>query len=279
MLAQVPTHSVERACFRFHKMLPEFVWDAGVLEGNPFTFPEVKTLLDGVTVGGRKVSDQEQILNLAESSKKLLALVKANAFVLDKATFCDLHALVAKNEALEWGRFRGEGDEVDFSPDVSLGEGRRYSPLPTVKGAPELNRMFENGLRALTGEVAQPFERAFAFFMFGALQQFFFDGNKRTSRFMMNGVLMSAGIDAISIPAAKAQQFNHLMVDFYLTKDASQMMTFLVECHPESEKIETLDAAQKPRLEVRRLSEYRASKPVRSVPSADEPAPDDGSAP
>lgn len=25
-------------------MLPEYVWDAGVLEGNPFTFPEVKTL-------------------------------------------------------------------------------------------------------------------------------------------------------------------------------------------------------------------------------------------
>jgi len=50
-------------------MLPEYVWDAGVLEGNPFTFPEVKTLLDGVTVGGRKLSDQEQILNLAQSSK------------------------------------------------------------------------------------------------------------------------------------------------------------------------------------------------------------------
>ena len=31
-------------------MLPEYVWDAGVLEGNPFTFPEVKTLLEGVTI-------------------------------------------------------------------------------------------------------------------------------------------------------------------------------------------------------------------------------------
>ena len=35
-------------------MLPEYVWDAGVLEGNPFTFPVVKTLLEGVTVGGAK---------------------------------------------------------------------------------------------------------------------------------------------------------------------------------------------------------------------------------
>ena len=58
--AVVPTHSVERVTFRFHRMLPEFVWDASVLEGNPFTFPEVKTLLDGVTIGARKIFDQEQ---------------------------------------------------------------------------------------------------------------------------------------------------------------------------------------------------------------------------
>lgn len=30
----MPTYSLERVCFRVHKMLPEFVWDAGVLEGN-----------------------------------------------------------------------------------------------------------------------------------------------------------------------------------------------------------------------------------------------------
>ena len=68
-----------------YRMLPEFVWDAGVPEGNPFTFPEVKTLLEGVTVGGRKLSDQEQILNLAEAAKWLLALVKAHRFEAPKA--------------------------------------------------------------------------------------------------------------------------------------------------------------------------------------------------
>jgi len=79
----------------------------------------------------------------------------------------------------------------------------------------------------------QPFEKAAAFFLFGALQQFFFDGNKRTSRFMMNGILMSNGIDAISVPAAKAHEFNEKMVRFYLSKDATEMMAFLVDCHPE----------------------------------------------
>ncbi len=233
----VPTHSIERVAFRFHRMLPEFVWDASVLEGNPFTFAEVKTLLDGVTIGGRKISDQAQVLNLAESSKHLLALVKAGKFSMDKATFTELHGLVARNEALEWGHFRGEGKETNYTPDVGLGEHDRYTPLPTVPGAPELNRVFASGLQALQNEGQQPFEKAAAFFLFGALQQFFFDGNKRTSRFMMNGILMSAGIDAISVPAAKAQEFNENMVRFYLEKDATEMMAFLVNCHPDAEQI------------------------------------------
>ena len=241
----VPTHSIERVAFRFHRMLPEFVWDASVLEGNPFTFPEVKTLLDGVTIGGRKLSDQEQVLNLAESAKHLLALVKAGKFSMDKVTFTDLHGLVARNEALEWGHFRGEGKETGYTPDVGLGEHGRYTPLATLAGAPELNRVFASGLQVLEGDVQQPFEKAAAFFLFGALQQFFFDGNRRTSRFMMNGILMSAGIDAISVPAAKAQEFNENMVRFYLAKDATEMMAFLVDCHPDAAQIHEENGSRK----------------------------------
>ena len=230
--ASVPSHPVERACFRFHKMLPEFVWDASMLEGNPFTFPEVQTLLEGVTVGGHKLSDQEQILNLAEGSRRLLGMVKSGQFALSKPVFTEFNGIVARNEAIEWGLFRGEGIEKDYTPDVGLGGGKRYTPLPTLSGAPELNRVFREGIVAL--RECAPFERATAFFLFGALRQFFFDGNKRTSRLMMNGVLMSHGIDAISVPAAKVQEFNESMVRFYLSKDASEMMGFLARCHPDA---------------------------------------------
>jgi len=238
---ELPYASLERVVFRFSRMLPEYVWDAGVLEGNPFTFPEVKTLLEGVTVGGRKLSDQEQILNLAESSKYLLDLVKQRQFKLDKPTFCSLLALVARNEALEWGHFRGEGPETQYTPDVALGERGRFTPLATEPGAVRLNEVFADGVRALEQNVANPFERATAFFLFASLQQFFFDGNKRTSRFMMNGILMTAGIDAVSIPAIRATEFNARMVDFYTSRDATEMMTFVLDCHPEVAQIRQLN--------------------------------------
>jgi hypothetical protein len=54
---------------------------------------------------------------------------------------------------------------------------------------------------------------------------------------LMNGILMSAGIDALSVPAAKAQEFNENMVRFYLTKDATEMMAFLLDCHPDVAQI------------------------------------------
>ena len=224
--------SVERAAFRYKQSLTEFVYDASALEGNPFTYPEVQTLMDGVTVGGRKLSDQQQVQNLAEAAKELFVLVKANQFRVDKCVSDDLHRLVATGEALEAGHFRGEGEVIDSTPSVYLGEKGRYTPLPTQAGAPELNRVYTNGVATLSSEVSDARERGMAYFLFGALQQFYFDGNKRTSRFMMNGILMSNGVDAISVPASRLQDFNEKMVRFYTDKEATEMMGFLIECQP-----------------------------------------------
>lgn len=150
--------------------------------------------------------------------------------LMTKTIFVELNGIIARNESLEWGVFRGEGEETHYTPEVGLGRYGRHTPHATEKGAPYLNRLFEEGVAVL--ERRPPFERALAFFLFGALHQFFFDGNKRTSRLMMNGILMSNGMDAISIPAARVEEFNEKMVDFYRTKDGTEMMAFLASCHP-----------------------------------------------
>ena len=47
---------------------------------------------------------------------------------------------------------------------------------------------------------------------------------------MMNGHLMSHGIDAISVPAARKQEFNTEMIDFYWQKDGTRMFRLLASC-------------------------------------------------
>ncbi len=97
----------ERAVKRFLKSLPQFVWEAAQLEGNPFTFPEVQTLFDGITVGGRKLSDAQQIIGLRDSMRLLCDEVRLGTFVAGKDMACRLNGLIARDEALEWGHFRG----------------------------------------------------------------------------------------------------------------------------------------------------------------------------
>jgi Fic family protein len=214
---QVPvltSKGIERACFRLQKLFPEYVFNIVYLENNPFTFPEVKTLLEGITVGGHYLSDQQQVLNQSKSLNQLLTMVKQKTFVLDKATFCQLHGLVAFEEALEWGSFR--------TGEVSIA-GTEYQPPP----AHQLEVIFSDGIKYLK-TLANPLERGIAMFLFGSLQQFFWDGNKRTARLMMNGILLSHAIDAINIPAKKKLEFNQTMIAFYDTQNADDIMKFLI---------------------------------------------------
>ena len=207
---------VRRACFRVRKVLEGVVHDTVALEGNPFTLPEVKTLLEGVTVGGHRLEDERQVLNQAASWKALLSLVERGNFELNRATFCELHALVAQEEALEWGAFRTGAVTV---------AGTNFEPPPWQS----LKSMFEAGLEALW-RIDDLHERAIAMFLFGALNQFFYDGNKRTSRLMMNGVLLGAGEDAISVPARRRLEFNEAMIRFYDSQDGTEMMRFMAGC-------------------------------------------------
>ena len=211
---QVP--DVPRACFRVRKVLEGVVHDTVALEGNPFTLPEVKTLLDGVTVGGHRLSDEKQVLNQAASWRELLSLVEGGAFQASLETILKLHALVAREEALTWGEFR------DGAVGIA-GTGHQPPPWET------LHERFERGLRHVAG-ISSTHERGIATFLFCALHQFFFDGNKRTGRLMMNGELLSAGWDAISVPANRMLEFNAAMIRFYDSRDATEMMQFMAGC-------------------------------------------------
>ena len=210
------TPDIRRACFRVRKVLEGVVHDTVALEGNPFTLPEVKTLLDGVTVGGHRLEDERQVLNQAASWKELLVRVGTGKFRFDRATFCDFHDLVAREEAVEWGAFR--------TGSVTIA-GTSYEP-PPWKSLPTI---FDKGLQTLR-DVRDVHERAVAMFLFGALQQFFYDGNKRTSRLMMNGALLTAGYDAISVPARRRLEFNEAMIRFYDGLDGTEMMRFMAGC-------------------------------------------------
>ena len=90
----------------------DFIYNTSALEGNAMTFPEVQTLLEGITVGGHKLSDEQQILNQNRSVNLLFELIERNQFQIDKSTLLKLHCKVAEEEAITWGEFRVSGVNI-----------------------------------------------------------------------------------------------------------------------------------------------------------------------
>ena len=205
-----------RAIFRARKVLEEVVFDTVALEGNPFTFPEVKTLMDGITVGGRRIEDAEQVLNQARSWRELIARVEAGTFKVDRASFEELHAHVAREEALEWGVLRTGSVRIagttHLPPDADTLPARMDSAIKTITTMQEVHH------------------KAIAAFLWTARNQPFRDGNKRTGRLIMNGILLENGHDILTVSAAKRLEFNEKMIRFYDSADGAQMLEFMAGC-------------------------------------------------
>ncbi len=205
----------EKALFIAEKMRVDFVYNTVALEGNPYTYPEVKTLIEGITVGGHKVSDTEQVLNLNHALSYLVNLVKTNTFILNKETACSIQGIVANRETLTWGKFR--------DGQVFIG-GTEYTPPK----AEELDSMFIHGINYIN-DIDTQILKAWILFLWGSINQFFYDGNKRTARLLANGILLTQGLPPLTILAKDQLKYNQIMTNFYNNQDAAQAIEWLYE--------------------------------------------------
>ncbi|MFT5872983.1 MAG: Fic family protein [Clostridium sp.] len=210
----VPGLEIKRLIMLVRKLSSDVVFNMANLEGNPFTYPEVQTLLEGITIGGHKVSDEQQIYNIRNGWNYLFDTVIQNNVDLDINIFNKFNNIVAKDEALFSGAFRTGQVRIagtDFIPPK----------------AEELECIFKNELPKLIERCESKTDLAFEIFLWGALNQFFYDGNKRTSRLVSNMVLISKGQGIFNIKSKDRLQFNTLMVEFYNTREADNIFEFL----------------------------------------------------
>ena len=150
------------------RQLPEFVCDAVNLEGLNFTLPEIQTLLDGITVGGHRLSDQQIAVNQGNAWRELFAWIEGNQSEITARKACELHAVAGKEEALEWGKFR--------SGLVTIA-GTAYMP-PDAERLPALfEEMCDQAF-----QMKDIYDQSIFIFLTMARYQFFYDVNKRMGR-------------------------------------------------------------------------------------------------
>ena len=225
---KITLSSVERSRHRFRAHLTELIWNTAALEGNNFTLPEVKTLLEGVTVGGKKLEDAQQIIALSEAYNLLDEMVGSGQFSLTKDVSDQLHGLVARHEAIESGSFRGEG-RVQGGGTVQLASGGIVPGTEHGEGRTLLREHFADLVEYLS-TVSDARRRALIYFASATRRQFYFDGNKRTARLMMAGELMSNGYDLVSVPYSRKLEFNNALDVLFDQDDATELLRFLSTC-------------------------------------------------
>jgi hypothetical protein len=188
----------------------ENIYHSARLEGCNVTFPDTKTILDGISVANLKMNDVECILNLRDAWKYLIANIE-KPFNLE--FICKINELVARNESLEWGILR--------TGTVGIG-GTDYQPAIPEKEQvlKEINTILN--LKSVT-------EKAIRYFLWACRSQLFWDGNKRTSALCANKILVFEGKGLLSIKENCLLEFNKRLTDFYKTNDYSLIDGFIYE--------------------------------------------------
>ena len=202
--------TLEQNIFLAKRNLVDNIYANARMEGINITFPQTKTILEGVNVPNLKIDEIQCVLNLRDAWKFVIANIDEE---FNTEFICKINEYVARNESLEWGKLRTGRVEIT---------GTEYMPEVPDKNkvAKEINDILK---------IENATERAIKYMLYGMRSQLFWDGNKRTSTIAANKIMIANGVGIIKVPDNKLEEFNKLLTEFYNTNDMTKISKFIYE--------------------------------------------------
>lgn len=202
--------TLEQNIFLAKRNLVDNIYANARMEGLNITFPETKTILEGVNVPNLKIDEIQCILNLRDAWKYLINNIHAD-FNLD--FICKINELVARNESIAWGVLRQGGVQIS---------GTEY--IPEIPDEEDVKKQINIIL-----QIENATERAIEYMLYGMRSQLFWDGNKRTSTICANKIMIENGCGIIKVPDNKLKDFTVLLSEFYSTNSKEKIKQFLFD--------------------------------------------------
>ena len=186
------------------------IYNSARLEGINTTYPDTKTILEGINVPNLKLDEINCILNLRDAWNYTLSNIDE---AVDLDFICKINSFVSRNESLEWGVLRTGKvgiNGVDYIPEI-----------------PQKDIITKNIKEILKqGSIT---EKALNLMLYLMRSQIFWDGNKRTSMIIANKILISNGCGIITIKEEDIRQFNTLLTEYYNTNNKNKIINFLYD--------------------------------------------------
>lgn len=202
--------TVEENIFVAKRNIVDYIWKSAKLEGINVTFPQTYAIIEKAKVTGVDVEDILKITNLKHAWQRVFDTIN-EPLTLDD--ICRIHAEVARDEALMWGKLR--------TGTVYISGTEYVPPVPTKESA--------NAILEEAQAIGSPTERAIVIMFKLMKAQLFWDGNKRTSMLAANKLMIQNGCGIISVPNEKLEEFNEILCDYYTNDTLDKAVNFVYD--------------------------------------------------
>ena len=202
--------TVEENIFVAKRNIVDYIWKSAKLEGINVTFPQTYAIIEKAKVTGVDVEDILKITNLKHAWQTVFDTIN-EPLTLDD--ICRIHADVARDEALMWGKLR--------TGTVYISGTEYVPPIPTRESA--------NAILKEAQAIHSPTERAIVIMFRLMKAQLFWDGNKRTSMLAANKLMIQNGCGIISVPNERLEKFNEILCDYYTNDTLDNAVNFVYD--------------------------------------------------
>ena len=198
----------EQNIFLAKRNLVDNIYANAKMEGLNVTFPQTKTILEGINVPTLKIDEIQCILNLRDAWNYTINNINEEFNI---NFICKINEFVARNESIEWGKLR--------NGNVSI-TGTSY--IPDIPKQKEIEREISEIL-----QIENETQRAIEYMLYGMRSQLFWDGNKRTSTIIANKIMINNGKGIILVQEEYILEFNKLLTEYYNTSNDEKIIEFI----------------------------------------------------
>lgn len=193
-----------------------WTYHSNAIEGNTLTLQETKVALEGITIGGKLLTEHFEAINHKDAILFIEELAKKDE-VLNEHTIKQIHALILKNIDDD-----NKGNYRDTNVFIS---GAVHKPVQSFEIASKMQEFikeYEEKRKTL-----HPIELAsFVHIAFVGIHPFI-DGNGRTARLLMNLELIKAGFPPVVISVEDRLEYYKALDTAHTSLDNSLFLTLM----------------------------------------------------